>query len=122
MIVTSNIAANTGSYSSESEALDGVVERIVKAVAPASVYLFGSRARGDHRPDSDFDLLVVTQESDGEAGFDYDRVYAPVLGTGVGCDVVPCREDDFIRESRSPTGLVRQVLSEGVILYDRKGR
>lgn len=122
MKVASNIAANTGSFSSESEALNVVVGRIVEAVSPVSVYLFGSRARGDHRPDSDFDLLVVTQESDGEAGFDYDRVYAPVLGTGVGCDVVPCREDDFNREAINPTGLIREVVTHGVRLYDRKGR
>lgn len=118
----SNIAANTGSYSSESEALSAVVGRIVAAVSPVSIYLFGSRARGDHRPDSDFDLMVVTQESDGEAGFDYDRVYAPVLGTGVGCDVVPCREDDFNRAAARPTGLIREVVTQGVRLYDRKGR
>ena len=120
--VSMTIAGNTGSYASEAEALAAVVERIVQAIAPVSVYLFGSRARGDHRPDADFDLLVVTQESDGEAGFDYDRVYAPVLGTGVGCDIIPCREDDFLRESGSPTGLVSQVLRVGVKLYDRKGR
>lgn len=122
MKVASNIAANTGFYSSESEALTGVVDRIVEAVSPVSVYLFGSRARGDHRPDSDFDLLVVTQDSDGEAGVDYDRVYMPVLGTGVGCDVVPCHEGDFNREAVNPTGLIREVVTHGVRLYDRKGR
>ena len=26
--------------------------------------LFGSRARGDHRPDSDYDLLVVVRQRD----------------------------------------------------------
>lgn len=116
------IAANTGSYGSEAEALGAVVHRIVSTVRPVSIYLFGSRARGDHRPDSDFDLLVVTDQADGDAGYDYDRVYAPVLGTGVGCDVVPCREDDFARESSSPTGLVRDVLENGMRVYDRQDR
>ncbi len=122
MSVDADIAANTGSYATEAKALQAVVGRIVSAVSPVSIYLFGSRARGDHRPDSDFDLLVVTQQSDGEAGSDYDRVYAPVLGTGVGCDVVPCREDDFNREALSSSGLVREVLTHGVRLYDRQGR
>ena len=48
-----------------------VDEAITKAVAGyrrvfgerlAQVWLFGSRARGDHRPDSDVDLLVVLHE------------------------------------------------------------
>ena len=34
------------------------------AVAPDTVILFGSRARGDHRPDSDVDLLVICHGSD----------------------------------------------------------
>jgi len=28
----------------------------------SDLYLFGSRARGDWRPDSDFDLLVIVPE------------------------------------------------------------
>jgi predicted nucleotidyltransferase len=32
----------------------------IKGVEPgAEIYLFGSRARGDHKPDSDWDLLVL---------------------------------------------------------------
>jgi hypothetical protein len=113
----SGFTANTGSFGSETEALDAVVRRIVDIVDPVSVWLFGSRARGDHRPDSDFDLLVVTKVEDGEAGYDYDRVYAPILGTGVGCDVVPCRVDDFAREAGSTTGLIPEILRDGVRLY-----
>lgn len=97
--------------------MDAVVRRIVEMIDPVSIWLFGSRARGDHKPDSDFDLLVVTRIEDGEAGYDYDRVYAPVLGTGVGCDVIPCRFDDFQRESGSSTGLVPAVVRDGVRLY-----
>jgi len=96
-----------------------VVTRIIDQIDPEAIWLFGSRARGTHRPDSDFDLLVVTSLADGESGYDFDRVYAPVLGTGVGCDVIPCRVDDFEREARSATGLVRAVLDEGVSLYDK---
>ena len=37
-----------------------VAEVVQRSVAPARVILFGSRARGDHRPDSDIDLLVIS--------------------------------------------------------------
>ena len=33
----------------------------------ASIHLFGSRARGDHRPDSDADLAVILTEFEGSA-------------------------------------------------------
>ena len=69
---------------------------------PEAVWLFGSRAEGRASPDSDFDLLVVTKVEDGENGFDYDA-YAPIKDLGVGCDVVPCRADDFKEELADPT-------------------
>ncbi|OGS49661.1 MAG: hypothetical protein A3K65_06840 [Euryarchaeota archaeon RBG_16_68_12] len=34
--------------------------RLQRELHPQVVLLFGSRARGDHRPDSDYDLLVVS--------------------------------------------------------------
>jgi predicted nucleotidyltransferase len=119
MSTPETITANKGSYASEAQALEAIVTRIVEKVDPEAIWLFGSRARGTNRSDSDFDLLVVTRLEDGESGYDYDRVYAPVLGTGVGCDVVPCRMDDFLREAESPTGLVREVLQTGVSLYEK---
>ncbi len=42
-----------------SEQIDRLVIRIVKKFHPDKIILFGSRARGDARPDSDIDLLVV---------------------------------------------------------------
>ena len=39
-----------------------VVRRVVEEVAPLRVVLFGSRARGTARPDSDVDLLVVVPD------------------------------------------------------------
>jgi addiction module HigA family antidote len=41
---------------------------------PEQIRLFGSRAEGRHRPDSDFDLFVVAGTSSGESGHDYYAV------------------------------------------------
>ena len=42
--------------------LDQMVQAIVDEVDPDLVILFGSRARGDHREDSDVDLMVIELE------------------------------------------------------------
>jgi predicted nucleotidyltransferase len=39
--------------------IERLVKRIVKKFHPEQIILFGSQARGDARPDSDIDLLVV---------------------------------------------------------------
>lgn len=46
----------------EDTLLRQMVEVIVREVDPDTIILFGSRARGEARPDSDVDLLVVEKE------------------------------------------------------------
>jgi len=45
----------------------------VEGLHPRAIILFGSRARGTNRAESDYDLLVVS-----ERVLDYDEVYRPV--------------------------------------------
>jgi predicted nucleotidyltransferase len=44
---------------SRDAAVDEVVRRLVEHCKPERIYLFGSSARGEARPDSDLDFLVV---------------------------------------------------------------
>ena len=111
---------NKGAFASEEEALSEVVGKLVEKLKPAEIWLFGSRAEGTHRPDSDFDLFVVTAPEDGDAGFDYDRAYAPISGLGVGCEVIPCRADEFAVERTDPTSLCWRVVHTGRRLYERR--
>lgn len=46
----------------EDTLLRQMVEVIVREVDPETIILFGSRARGEARPDSDVDLLVIEKE------------------------------------------------------------
>jgi predicted nucleotidyltransferase len=44
------------------EVLDAMVRRIAERFSPEKIILFGSHARGDARPDSDIDLMVLFSE------------------------------------------------------------
>ena len=46
--------------------VQAIVDRIVALSDPDLIYLFGSRARGDHQPDSDLDLLIVVSDPVGD--------------------------------------------------------
>ena|GEM_PF-3244853 len=49
---------------------DTIVRRVLEQADPVRIYVFGSAARGEARPDSDLDILVV---EDGEFGRDRPR-------------------------------------------------
>jgi predicted nucleotidyltransferase len=44
--------------------LNEICMRLNQEFNPKKIYLFGSRARGDHKPDSDYDLVLVIDSSD----------------------------------------------------------
>ncbi len=111
------VKPNYGPYGSEREALDALVSRLVDALDPQMIWLFGSRARGDARPDSDFDLLVVAKAAGADWSEDYDKVYAPVSGSWIGADVVPCDLEVFEASLGLRTSFVRRIVDEGRMLY-----
>ncbi len=118
MGAVTNIRPNHGVFRDENAALAAVVARLRMALDPKEIWLFGSRARGEARPDSDFDLLVVAKRGGAFGSDDYDLADAPLKGCGVGCDVVPCSAEDFEDGASLRTSFVSQILSEGRKLYD----
>jgi predicted nucleotidyltransferase len=106
-----------GPVRSEADALQVLTDRLVAALRPRAVWLFGSRARGDARPDSDFDLMVVLPDGLPERAYSYEAVREPVLVSGVACDVVPCAWSDFVAARDAIGTLVRTVVREGRPLY-----
>lgn len=111
---------NIGPFRNEEAALSFLVGRLKTALRPLALFLFGSRAAGSARPDSDFDLLVILPD-DESAPPDYYAAYAPVAGSGVGVDVIPCRLADFEAERQQPGTIAHAADSEGRLLYASPG-
>lgn len=100
------------------EAIDEIVRRIVEAVHPDKIILFGSHARGEAREDSDVDLLVVGPSDEPN----YERtglLYSLLGGMGVSKDILWAtpEELDYWRDARSHVFAVAQ--REGRVLYAR---
>jgi hypothetical protein len=111
---------NYGGHATADEALDEVVHRLVEALDPDAIYLFGSRARGTARPDSDFDLMVITRPEDGQTAYDPARAYAPLIGRGIACDVLPVPAPDFLEDKDDPTSLCFEAAHHGKKVYERR--
>lgn len=111
-----------GAFKSEEAALGFIRDRLVVSLQPEAIWLFGSRARGDHRRDSDFDILVVLPDALGAKARDHRSALEPLLGSGLPCDVLPCAASDFER-ARSQSGTIAHAaVTEGRLLYARRRR
>ncbi|MBI2506312.1 MAG: nucleotidyltransferase domain-containing protein [Candidatus Latescibacteria bacterium] len=100
------------------ECLPEMVARIVRRFDPLRIILFGSWARGDARPDSDVDLLVVLphMEDKRRTAVDILRV---LNGVPVSKDVVVTTPEE-IAVRGNVVGLVLQpALHEGTVIYER---
>jgi predicted nucleotidyltransferase len=93
------------------------VDRLVTALHPERIYLFGSQARGDAGPDSDYDLLAVVPESD-LAPYRRDILaFRALCGVGAAKDVVVYTREEFETRSRAISSLPATVLREGRLLH-----
>lgn len=98
--------------------LDEVVRRIVEAGNPEKIVLFGSRARGDFREDSDIDLLVV-EESDLPRFKRSPKYLVATVGLFPAKDIVVWTPAEVARWANVPNSFAATTLREGKILYER---
>jgi predicted nucleotidyltransferase len=94
-----------------------VLRRLVAAYRPERVYLFGSVARGDAGPDSDYDILVVIPDAAAPALHDERPAYEALVGTGVAVDVLVYGASDFYGRLPLKASLPSTVAREGRLLY-----
>jgi hypothetical protein len=97
--------------------LCAMVDRLVDALHPERIYLFGSRARGDARPDSDYDLLAVVPESDLAPHRRDVLAFRALCGVGAAKDVVVYTRAEFESRRRVVSSLPATVLREGRLVY-----
>ena len=94
-----------------------IVSRLVEAYEPERIYLFGSVARGDAGPDSDFDLLVVVPNEAPPEKRRSRLAYQRLWGTGVATDVLVWTKENFNSRLHLRASLPATVLREGKLLY-----
>ncbi|MCZ7664277.1 MAG: nucleotidyltransferase domain-containing protein [Thermoleophilia bacterium] len=98
-------------------ALTEAVRRLVDVYRPDFIYLFGSVARGEAGPDSDFDLLVVVADTAPPQLRRAGKGYEALWGLGVPVDIVVWTRGDFDRRLHLKASLPATVLREGVLLH-----
>jgi len=98
-------------------ALAEVVHRLVEAYRPDKIYLFGSKARGDAGPDSDYDIMVVVPSSDRPAHRRAREAYEILHGIGTAVDVLVWTREGFDSRLHLKASFPSTIVREGRLLY-----
>lgn len=102
------------------EVVPDMTRRIVEAVHPVRVILFGSAARGQMGPDSDLDVLVVMPD-DADPNQVSKDIYRSLRGLGFATDALVIGESDLSLHGDDPWLVYRSALAEGKELYHAHG-
>ena len=104
-----------------------IVEVIVREIDPDRIILFGSRARGDYKDDSDYDILVLKEGvRPEERGKVEGRLLVEFLKARIYRDAavdVIVQSPDKVEELKDvPYMVYYDAHREGVVVYEKEGR
>ncbi len=94
--------------------LGTLLERIKAVYRPEAVLLFGSRARGTAKQDSDWDVLVLLPDDADERMLDPLLGYETQQGSGVFADVLCSFKTEFLRDAAVANSRTREIMDHAV--------
>ena len=106
----------------EENLLRQIVSVIVREGSPEAIVLFGSRARGDARADSDVDLLVIEKEPfspQRSRRKEVARLHMALRGLPLSKDILLYSRDEFEHWRNSSSHLIGRAGREGRLLHGR---
>jgi predicted nucleotidyltransferase len=106
----------------DSNLLNEIVQRLVDALHPEKIYLFGSHAYGQPNDDSDVDLLIVVEDSDLSIRKKIADSYQSLWGLRIPKDIVVVTQSQFDKRSQWLSSIERIVTDKGKLLYESQLR
>lgn len=98
--------------------LEEIRKRIVEGVDPDRLVLFGSRARGSSRGDSDYDICVLKEGVKRRRRL-AQRIYRLLLGVGASVDVIVETPRRFEELKANPFMVYSEIARHGRIIYEK---
>ena len=97
--------------------LNEIVARLARAYQPERIWLFGSQARDEAGPDSDYDLMVIVPDTASPERRQSRLAYQVLWGTGTAADVLVWTRSAFEARLHLRASLPSTITAEGRLLY-----
>ncbi|MCU0645183.1 MAG: nucleotidyltransferase domain-containing protein [bacterium] len=102
------------------ELIDYIVQKIVNAIDPEKIILFGSYARGDISKNSDLDLFII-KDGNHESRMMRRKVADLLWGREFGVDLFVRKTEEVEWNFRAKNPFyIHHIFKQGKILYDKK--
>ena len=95
-----------------------IVQRLVKALAPVKIYLFGSHAYGKPDRDSDVDFLIVVKDAETPYRELTFRGRLSLSGLGIPVDLLVFTTAEMEKWSKVPCNIIHTVVQKGRLIYE----
>jgi len=92
------------------------IEALSAATPQATIMLFGSRARGEARPDSDWDLLVIEPDVQSRRQ-EMARLSRLLRPFRISADILVLSRKIFDEWANVPNTVIYEAAREGKVLY-----
>ena len=110
--------AHTTAKLKNTELVEKILSRLIKAYNPVSVYLFGSYAWGIPDKSSDMDFFVVVDKSSLTSA---DRIrlgMRELTDIDIAVDIIVFTKDEIAEKKDHLSTLTNKVISKGIKLYE----
>jgi predicted nucleotidyltransferase len=97
-----------------------LLARIEEIWHPEEVWLFGSRARGEQRIDSDWDLLVVVPDAATDDMVDPHNAWRRIRDLHLPVDLIPMRRSEFDEDALHLGSVTHIAITEGARVLPSK--
>jgi uncharacterized protein len=95
-----------------------MIARIVEVLHPLQIWLFGSRARGEARADSDWDMMAILPDDAPEQDLELSSVWGRLRDLRLqGLELFTMTRSEFDEWNSALGTLAEIVASTGVVVY-----
>ena len=97
--------------------LSNIIRTITGNIKPVKIILFGSRARSDYHPESDYDLAIIYdgEKSKREVKLEIRRLFRP---PGFSMDLFVLTSKELESQKRIANSLAREITENGIVIYE----